>query len=229
MYGELIPIGGGDSIPLLKDRLQIGRRPSCDIRLDFANVSAMHCEMCREDGFWEVHDLGSTNGIKVNGERVSRKRMYPGDELEVAKHKFRIEYMPSWFGEIPEEDIEAAAEAGADQSLLEKAGLTRDSRGGGGKGGEEPSAGEEELATFRFLKRHLDRQSEDERLLEAQEPEDAVGGGTAGVAPAAEAAAASAANPADDFADDEFEKLIEREVERPKRAKKSGGKRKKAK
>jgi len=56
--------------------------------------------------------------------------------------------------------------------------------------------------------------------LEAQEPEDAVGAGTAGEAPAAEAAAASAANPADDFADDEFEKLIEREVERPKRAKK---------
>lgn len=39
-YGELIPLGGGDTIPLKKNQLLVGRRESCDIVLRFANVSA---------------------------------------------------------------------------------------------------------------------------------------------------------------------------------------------
>ena len=45
MYGELIPVGGGDPIPLLKKSLLIGRRESCDIVLRFSNVSAHHCQL----------------------------------------------------------------------------------------------------------------------------------------------------------------------------------------
>jgi adenylate cyclase len=43
MYGELVPVGGGDNIPLLKPNLIVGRRESCDIVLRFANVSGQHC------------------------------------------------------------------------------------------------------------------------------------------------------------------------------------------
>ena len=39
MLGELLPLGGGDPIPLLKQQLLVGRRESCDIVLRFANVS----------------------------------------------------------------------------------------------------------------------------------------------------------------------------------------------
>ena len=45
MYGELIPQGGGDPIPLLKKTLLLGRRESCDIVLRFSNVSAHHCQL----------------------------------------------------------------------------------------------------------------------------------------------------------------------------------------
>ena len=38
--GQLIPTGGGDTIPLLRERMTIGRRDSCDIRLPFPNVRA---------------------------------------------------------------------------------------------------------------------------------------------------------------------------------------------
>jgi len=43
MYGELIPQGGGDPIPLLKPLLTVGRRESADIVLRFPNVSGTHC------------------------------------------------------------------------------------------------------------------------------------------------------------------------------------------
>ena len=78
MYGELIPLGGGDPIPLLKKTLLVGRRESCDIVLRFPNVSAHHCQLFLNGGYWYVHDLKSRNGVKVNGNRVSEKRLDPG-------------------------------------------------------------------------------------------------------------------------------------------------------
>ena len=67
--GELVPCGGGDSIPLLKAKLLVGRRSQCDIVLEFPNVSSQHCEFRFDQGYWQIRDLGSRNGIKVNGTR----------------------------------------------------------------------------------------------------------------------------------------------------------------
>ena len=71
MYGELIPVGGGDTIPLLKKSLLVGRRESCDIVLRFPNVSAHHCQLTLMGGYWYVRDLQSRNGVKVNNNRVT--------------------------------------------------------------------------------------------------------------------------------------------------------------
>ena len=78
MHGELIPLGGGDPIPLLKKSLLVGRRESCDIVLRFSNVSAHHCQLICNGGYWYVKDLKSRNGIKVNGTRVTRKAARSG-------------------------------------------------------------------------------------------------------------------------------------------------------
>ena len=67
MLGQLIPCGGGDAIPLTGPKLLVGRRSSCDIKLDFQNVSSHHCEFELKEGYWHIRDLGSSNGIKVNG------------------------------------------------------------------------------------------------------------------------------------------------------------------
>ena len=71
--GELIPVGGGDNIPLRRPKLMIGRRETCDVCLDFPNISSRHCEMTFRDGFWYIRDLNSTNGVKVNGSRVQEQ------------------------------------------------------------------------------------------------------------------------------------------------------------
>src|ERR1051325_5399311 len=91
--GELVPVGGGDPIPLRRGVLTIGRRESCDISLKFPNVSGLHCELAYKDaGYWQIRDLGSTNGIKVNGERGLTRALRPGDEVAIAKRKYTIQY-----------------------------------------------------------------------------------------------------------------------------------------
>jgi adenylate cyclase len=124
-FGELVPIGGGDPIPLIKKDLLIGRRESCDIVLRFPNVSAHHCQLYVNGGYWYVRDLKSRNGTKVNGVPVTEKRMDPGDEVSVAKHKYEVRYTPVDLGAVgppPNDDLKSGIFG---RSLLERAGLTK--------------------------------------------------------------------------------------------------------
>lgn len=125
MYGQLNPLGGGDPIPLQKKALLVGRRETCDVVLRFSNVSAHHCELVLKDGYWYVRDLDSRNGTRVNGTRVTHKRLDPGDVLAIANHKFRVEYSPQELGAVgppPPDPMEADIFG---KSLLERAGLDR--------------------------------------------------------------------------------------------------------
>ena len=125
ILGELVPKGGGDRIPLLKERLLIGRRENCDIVLRFANISTNHCELELHQGYWFVKDLNSRNGTRVNGFRVHHKRIDPGDSLTVARHVYHLEYSPRDLGADgipPEDDIFDEIWS---RSLLEGAGLNR--------------------------------------------------------------------------------------------------------
>lgn len=97
-YGELHPVGGGDPIPLLKETLVIGRRESSDIVLRFPNVSGTHCELSLVAGQWIVKDLGSSNGTKVNGTRISEGRVDPGDRLSIGRHEYEVCYVPGAAG-----------------------------------------------------------------------------------------------------------------------------------
>ena len=133
MYGELVPVSGGDPIPLLKHELKIGRRESCDVVLRFANVSGEHCTLAVDSGYWFVTDMGSRNGTKVNGNRVvaeTRKRLDPGDRLAIAKHLYEVIYSPAEDlgakGPPPNDDEPVHHILG--HSLLERAGLTKTKR-----------------------------------------------------------------------------------------------------
>jgi len=128
LLGELVPQGGGDPIPLRKERLLLGRRETCDIILRFGNVSSNHCELTLESGYWFVKDLGSRNGTRLNGYRITKKRMDPGDTLSIAKRDFKARYSPADLGaEGPPPDVDVMVEI-MSHSLLEGAGLARASR-----------------------------------------------------------------------------------------------------
>jgi pSer/pThr/pTyr-binding forkhead associated (FHA) protein len=62
----------------------IGRSRECEIVLDDANVSRRHAEVRPRGGAWVLTDLGSTNGVAINGRRVGRPQVLaPGDRIEV--------------------------------------------------------------------------------------------------------------------------------------------------
>lgn len=125
MFGELVPQGGGDPIPLLKKSLLIGRRESCDIVLRFPNVSAHHCQLNCNGGYWYVVDKQSRNGVRVNGAKVNEKRIDPGDVLSIATHKYDVKYSPVDNGAVgppPDDDL---AEDMFGKSLLDRAGLQK--------------------------------------------------------------------------------------------------------
>ena len=127
--GILAPIGGGDPIPLTVNVLTIGRRPSCDICLNYPNVSGVHCELSFKGGVWSIRDMGSTNGTKVNGERVLQLPLPPGAELDISKHRYKIQYtLPAG---VELEEASKEEENIFAQSLMEKAGLEKHKRPSG--------------------------------------------------------------------------------------------------
>jgi pSer/pThr/pTyr-binding forkhead associated (FHA) protein len=69
MLTRPIALEGGPDIFVDEDLIVVGRRPGCDARLVSTRVSRMHCCLIEVDGAALVRDLGSTNGVRINGRR----------------------------------------------------------------------------------------------------------------------------------------------------------------
>jgi len=91
MPSRLVALDEGPDITLDRTMVVVGRHPACDTRLDSLRVSRHHCCMTQENGEVVVRDLGSTNGIRINGQRVEIGRLRPGDELSIAHIRYRLE------------------------------------------------------------------------------------------------------------------------------------------
>ncbi len=98
MRAQLIPADGGPSIDLVKDLSIVGRKEDCDVRVDHKSVSKQHCVLVKSDGLLLVRDLGSTNGTRVNGQRVRRAVLMPNDHVSFASIRFKVHVGP---GEPP--------------------------------------------------------------------------------------------------------------------------------
>ncbi len=63
--------------------LVFGRSPKCTIVFDDSRVSARHCELAWDSGFWKLRDLGSDGGTRINGILVAHSRaLFSGDRIE---------------------------------------------------------------------------------------------------------------------------------------------------
>jgi hypothetical protein len=73
----------GQRHPLDKRSVVLGRSRDCDIRIEDPNVSRHHAEVRQEGATYWIVDLGSTNGLEVNGRRVKRAKLEDADRVMI--------------------------------------------------------------------------------------------------------------------------------------------------
>lgn len=86
----LLSLSDGPSILLDKPILLFGRHAECDVQLNSKKVSRRHCCLAQVNDYLVVRDLGSTNGIKINGQKVAEGRLRAGDELEIGNFRYQV-------------------------------------------------------------------------------------------------------------------------------------------
>jgi len=92
MPAQLVSLNDGPSILLDKPIILIGRHPECDIQIDSRKISRRHCCVAQVNDYLVVRDLGSTNGVRINGVRVLEGRLKPGDELTIGGSRYRVSW-----------------------------------------------------------------------------------------------------------------------------------------
>ena len=90
MPTHLLDLDDGPSILIKKPILLIGRDAECDVRLNSRKVSRRHCCIAQVNQYLVVRDLGSTNGIRINGARVVEGRVKAGDELVIGGYRYLV-------------------------------------------------------------------------------------------------------------------------------------------
>ncbi len=83
----------GEKVPITKDRFVIGRgKQSSDLTLKDPNVSRQHAMIEYQNGVYFMVDMGSTNGVEYNGQRIARKQIAEGDVFRICDHDLRFTY-----------------------------------------------------------------------------------------------------------------------------------------
>jgi Protein of unknown function (DUF3662)/FHA domain len=75
-------------------RVVLGRSRECDVRIADVNVSRRHAELVQEGATYWIADLGSTNGVVVNGRAVEREQLRDGDRITLGSTEIVFQRKP---------------------------------------------------------------------------------------------------------------------------------------
>ncbi len=126
MKAYLVPTNGDSTIVIDRDVTVIGRRPYCDLQIDHEGLSRRHCVIVRTDGLLVVRDLVSTNGTKVNGQRIQMAALLSNDRISLGGYRLQVQLDDSSYGQesgggwdfpnqsILEEEFELSSEVDSD-------------------------------------------------------------------------------------------------------------------
>ena len=83
----------GEVFQVTKDRFIIGRgKQTSDLTIKDPNVSRQHAMIEFLTGQYYIVDMGSTNGVEYNGQRIARKQIAEGDVFRICDHDLRFTY-----------------------------------------------------------------------------------------------------------------------------------------
>jgi predicted component of type VI protein secretion system len=93
MSVQLVPISAGSAPLVMISRpvILIGRHPECDVRIDSPQVSRRHCCVALAYERLTIRDLGSRNGVRVNGRIVDEAQLKSGDEIAIGPFLYRLD------------------------------------------------------------------------------------------------------------------------------------------
>jgi pSer/pThr/pTyr-binding forkhead associated (FHA) protein len=80
----------GNEYPLDQERITLGRGPGVDLAFDDGCLSQQHAALELGEGGFRVRDLGSTNGVLVNGKRVLVADLGHGDRFQLGELSFQF-------------------------------------------------------------------------------------------------------------------------------------------
>ena len=92
MPPQLVAMTDGPNIPLDKPIVLIGRHQECDIQIPSRKISRRHCCVAQVYNYLVVRDLGSTNGVRINGIRSIEGKLEPGDEVTIGNLSYRVQW-----------------------------------------------------------------------------------------------------------------------------------------
>jgi hypothetical protein len=90
MPQQLVALSEGPNILLDKPIVLIGRHQECDIQIPSRKISRRHCCIAQVNDHLVVRDLCRTNGIRINGIRVTEGPLKCGDELTIGSLRYQV-------------------------------------------------------------------------------------------------------------------------------------------
>jgi hypothetical protein len=102
MMPLLIALADGTNIPIDKPIVLIGRHQECDYQIPSRKISRRHCCIALVADHLVVRDLGSTNGIRINGIKVVEGNLQPNDELTIGNLKYHLKWAATADGTVRE-------------------------------------------------------------------------------------------------------------------------------
>lgn len=96
----------GTNLEIGSEKISIGRKSDNTIPIDNPTVSGHHCEVFLEEDRYQVRDLGSTNGTRINNKEIKEAKLRPKDILQVGSIEFMFDAAP---GELSSDEPEQTA------------------------------------------------------------------------------------------------------------------------
>jgi predicted component of type VI protein secretion system len=112
MMPLLVALTEGPNLVLDKPILLVGRHQECDVQIPSRKISRKHCCIAQVSDYVVVKDLNSTNGVRLNGERLPELVLRHGDELTIGNFRYRLEW--------PLNGVKAATSGGNVKALAPK-------------------------------------------------------------------------------------------------------------